>query len=1110
MTDASKPEFIDNRNNNTLEKALNNVLSENSECPLAAIRIATAYFNPGGFFKIADRLTNVTDVRLLLGSDLFGRTIDEKRKLGETETDFEKRRLNQGLKSMQNSLCSERDRLPFDRNSYSSMKKLVAALKSDNLEVRRYEKAFLHAKAYIFSSSNNDKYTTSLIAGSSNLTSAGLSKNLELNLGNYNASVGEKAVNWFDELWEEANEFDLSEIFEGAFQCLTPWEIFIRVLWQYYGSEFEEESHDKNLPLTSFQKHGVARALRLIRDLGGAIVADEVGLGKTFIAGEILEIYHKHRQRALIICPASLIDTTWKKFLSRFSLYAESISFEKLARKIQLNETSNYQGANDVLQRNLDEYQLIIVDEAHNYRNPNAPTRAGVLRTLLSGQRRDLLLMTATPVNNSLWDLYNLIQFFVRQDAEFASKGILSIRKRFEEAMSNDPTSLSPDLLYPIIDATTVKRTRQFIKKHYNNDNIEDAEGNPVPIKFPTPVAKTVKYKLDELLPKFIDHLEDALDPESDNRLAFARYNPNKYIINESDNEEIKRNRSMVGLLRSGMLKRFESSVSAFQKTTSKMIDHHQRFLEALEKGFVINTQFLQELSGDDDAVFEEMLQDNEDSKPCEDYRKVDLKNAVEKDLGKLQSLHSETENVKKELDPKLATLSNTLREIVLKSDKTSIDKEDARQKRKVLVFSYYKDTVDWIYEYITSIVDQDKVLNVYKNRITYVSGSDDNEQGDRNKSVEGFAPKSMEIPDGDDLFDLLIATDVIAEGVNLQQCQNIINFDMPWNPMRLVQRHGRIDRIGSKYKKVFLYTIFPADRLDRLLNLEQKIIGKLAMAAASIGVVPPIEGASEGKQVFTETRQEIEKLLREDSSIYERGATESAAQTGEEYRQTLRKALDENRDAVIDLPWKIGSGMMRGKYRGVFFCAVVGDTPFVRFVSADEDWKPNKREEPIKELGTCLRMIECEKETPLWMPDLIKDAVFDFWDSAQKDIFEEWEYRTDPRNIQPQLRPLNHKVAEFLRKHCGSDIDSELRKKALDILESPWPRREEIKLRNWFEEESHGESAKHASFIINNIINSGLRPTESPKPFPPINNDDIQLLCWMALTPDNEPLDKQ
>ena len=148
----------------------------------------------------------------------------------------------------------------------------------------------------------------------------------------------------------------------------------------------------------------------------------------------------------------------------------------------------------------------------------------------------------------------------------------------------------------------------------------------------------------------------------------------------------------------------------------------------------------------------------------------------------------------------------------------------------------------------------------------------------------------------------------------------------MPWNPMRLVQRHGRIDRIGSPHSRVFMRTIFPVDRLDRLLNLEQRILDKLAMAAASVGVAAPIEGAAHGRQVFTETRDEIEKLLAEDASLYERGGTVGAAQTGEEYRQTLRKALEQDRERIVRLPWKAGSGMVRGARRGVFFCAVVGE----------------------------------------------------------------------------------------------------------------------------------------------------------------------------------------
>ena len=186
------------------------------------------------------------------------------------------------------------------------------------MEVRRYEKTFLHAKAYIFTAYDLAYgKPDGIIAGSSNLTGAGLTRNLELNLGRYDRPTVERASRWFDDLWDEAEPYDLSEMFEAVLRPRTPWEIFIRVLWQLYGDEVDEDATaDQNLPLTSFQKHGVARALRLIRDTGGALVADEVGLGKTFVAGEVLQIYRERRQRALLVCPAALRDTTWRKFLN--------------------------------------------------------------------------------------------------------------------------------------------------------------------------------------------------------------------------------------------------------------------------------------------------------------------------------------------------------------------------------------------------------------------------------------------------------------------------------------------------------------------------------------------------------------------------------------------------------------------------------------------------------------------------------------------------------------------------------------------------------------------------------------------------------------------------
>jgi superfamily II DNA or RNA helicase len=182
-------------------------------------------------------------------------------------------------------------------------------------------------------------------------------------------------------LWKEADPVDLARVYEDNFAPYTPWEIFLRILFQLYGGEVAElEKDDKGLPLTSFQTHGVARALRLLRTCGGALVADEVGLDKTFIAGEIIRLYHSRQQRGLLVCPAQLRDTTWKKFIARgqFELAIEGVSYEELANDIQLRDVQRPHATKEHLQRPLDEYELIVIDEAHNYRNPDTPTRAAV------------------------------------------------------------------------------------------------------------------------------------------------------------------------------------------------------------------------------------------------------------------------------------------------------------------------------------------------------------------------------------------------------------------------------------------------------------------------------------------------------------------------------------------------------------------------------------------------------------------------------------------------------------------------------------------------------------------------------------------------------------
>ena len=307
------------------------------------------------------------------------------------------------------------------------------------------------------------------------------------------------------------------------------------------------------------------------------IVADEVGLGKTFVAGEILAHYQDRRQRALLVCPAALRDTSWKGFINDFQLYLEVVSFEELSRDKQLwDEARRPNAKGNHLGRNIDEYQLIIIDEAHNYRNPDSPTRADALRTLLYGKRKDVLMLTATPVNNSLWDLYNLTRFFIKQDSFLANKGIISIKDRFDLAMKTNPNSLSPDVLYPIVDATTVKRTRQFIKKHYPNDQVK-INGEMQTIVFPEPKAISVRYKLDALMPGLFDLIESYFDPEHPDCVKFARYKADTYlIVPDSDSERIAN--AVTGLLLSGLLKRFESSTGAFRVSIERLIEHHEHF----------------------------------------------------------------------------------------------------------------------------------------------------------------------------------------------------------------------------------------------------------------------------------------------------------------------------------------------------------------------------------------------------------------------------------------------------------------------------------------------------------------------------------------------------
>lgn len=1089
-TESVKPVFIDNRGGNTLARAIRTHLAGlrmQGQTP-EELCVASCYFNPQGLELIASEARHIPHIRLLLGADPEPEALLPRRTpYDPAEPEFTRRRVSQGLQQLERGLKRDRDLLPFDLEEDTAIRNLLEFLRSGRIEVRRYQGHFLHAKAFLFRGEDRG-----ILAGSANLTRAGLQTNLELVLGHHEDPLISRVEEWFDLLWQEAVPFDLAAIYAELLAEFPPYLIYLKVLWHLYHGELDEEEKELGrIPITTFQKHGVWRARKILAKYGGVMIADGVGLGKTFTAGEIIRDYRERRQRVLLVCPASLRDTTWERFLNDYQLLVECLSYEELANDTQLG------GDRPHLKNPLDDYALVVVDEAHNYRNPDTAKRAAILRRLLAGKRRDLLLLTATPVNNSLWDLYHLLRFFMKQDAWLSDRGVLSIRERFEQAMRADPFNLSPDLLYPIIDATTVKRTRRFIKKHYSSDMIRGADGRMTPIRFPKPAASSIGYDLDALLPGFFARLEQILMPADGHPLLrMTRYQPERYLLGGGEAGE---DTALVGLLRSALLKRFESSAEAFRLTLDRMIREHEAFLDALALGKVVRKELLQELSAaENESDVEELLETSEQAEGASAYDVPRLRADVLSDLALLNEMAAEAAKVQPEGDPKLAGLIETLAMIAREAADEAVDEDDERQKRKVLVFSHYEDTIDWIESHIVKAIARDLRLAAYHDRVASVSGEDIRSGVSREKALHGFAPISTGAlpPDVVDRFDLLLCTDVLAEGMNLQQCRNVVNYDLPWNPMRLVQRHGRVDRIGSMHPKVFLRTFFPDAQLDSLLNLEARVRRKLAQAAASVGVEDaPIERGATGEQSFAETREEIEKLHREDASIYEAGGTDGAAQTGEEYRQELRRALQKHGDAIGEIPWRAGSGMRKGQNAGHLFCATVAGRIYLRFV-------PRKLEaEIIGELGTCLRLLECTEDTPRVLSEEMAYEAYESWARARLNIFEAWTFETDPANLQPKIRKLNREVAAFLRANPPIDIELERLHRCLDAIESPWPRREENLLRLAWEREfpTSKDKARH---IVEEVERIGAEPFHAPEPLPPIEVEEIHLITWMAIDP--------
>lgn len=1087
------------------------------------LAIATAYFNPAGFALLADELERTGGVRLLLGAEPSP-AADRLRVRALAEAPRRRRRgpssdVTRALEGHRRSLEEDRNLLGFTREADAQARRLVAWLRNNvNVEVRRYEAEFLHGKAFIVETD-----ATGVIAGSSNFTYAGLAKNKELNLGQYQPGTVRQVIDWFDEHWNAAVSYDLAALYEARWSPHQPWDVFMRMLFELYSADLDEDSSPRSrLGLTAFQADGVWRARRILAQRKGVLIADEVGLGKTYVAGELIhEAVFDRRQKVLIIAPATLRDSTWKPFLREKNLRAETLSYEELVSDIEAA------GSRTARLQNLDEYAMVVVDEAHALRNDKTK-RADALRQVLAGPvPKYLVLLTATPVNNSLEDLYNLITYFAPNDAAFSDVGIPSLRTYFQRAISMNPEDLSPEHLFDVLDEIAVRRTRRFVKNHYVGDRVV-INGIEQEIRFPTCKVVRVDYDLDEVLPGVFDDLATALGAkvaeetladslavgvildEPGEVLTMARYVPSRFRLHGGTEQYEAQN---AGLLRSNLLKRFESSSYAFEQTVTKMITSHDRFLDALDSGLILTGDALREWAASSTEDVDEWLEslsetDTEGVAEAADYDVEALSEAVQADRDLLEVFRGRVRAVHASADPKITALVDELAAIAKDAAAEGIGEQDTRNKRKVLVFTYFADTASYLDRGLRNAIAADPRLASYRNRMATVYGPD---KANRSEIIIGFAPQTAGTGVEDDTYDLIVTTDVLAEGVNLQQARHIINYDLPWNPMRLVQRHGRIDRIGSPHNEIYMRAFFPDKDLDKILRLEERLQYKLKQAAASVGVGEVLPGIDAVERNIAETRERIEQIRREEAALFNDGG--NAALSGEEYRRRLTNAFRDGatKDRVLGLPWGGGTGFCRdGASPGFVFCARIGNhpKPWYRYVPLNDVLTlqtsgPDGEPVIVDDTLACLAHADPGTDTtPAVLSKEMYSAAFDAWAAAQQHILDRWMFQTDPANLAPQVPRVMREAAAFVREHGQflGDVQDTLAAR----LNAPYAIRVQREVRHAVVD-ANRTAADKVRALAEIADQYGLTPPSPPPLLPVITADDIHLVCWTAITPANQ-----
>ncbi len=686
------------------------------------------------------------------------------------------------------------------------------------------------------------------------------------------AAEGSILASWFTALWNglPATGDDAKGILERLNDLVehkAPAAIYYLTLYHLFkdlGEALDEERIVKSATgirntvvwrkLFKFQRDGVIGALDKLDRLGGCIIADSVGLGKTFEALAIIKYYELRNDRVLVLVPKRLRDnwTMYKANDQRNFLAGDRFHYDVL-NHTDLSRDAGKSGDIDLAHINWGNYDLVVIDESHNFRNKAThrehETRYDLLmrRIIKEGVKTRVLMLTATPVNNRLADLKNQIAFVTEGvDTALLEHGISSVEAtvrqaqlQFNKWMAMEEADRKParllDMLgfdyFKLLDLLTIARSRKHIEKYYGTAETGRFPDRLKPINFKPDVDRIGEFPAIRTINNEI------------RRLKLAAYAPLRYVLphkqaaydakystkirgGESCFRQVDREESLVHLLRVNVLKRMESAVSSFASTLARQLADVQGTLGKIEA----HEASVDEIDIADvdveDTAFESLLVGRKVKVLLHDVDLIRWKQDLTEDRNRLATLLSAARQVGAARDAKLAQL----REVIAQKARNPINGEN----RKILVFTAFADTAEYLYGELAPWALHEHGLHTAS-----VTGTGRNHttlpglQKDFGSIISAFSPRSTERPAemaGEGEVDLLIATDCISEGQNLQDCDYLVNYDIHWNPVRIIQRFGRIDRIGSPNARIQLVNFWPNLELEEYINLEQRVSGRMVL----------------------------------------------------------------------------------------------------------------------------------------------------------------------------------------------------------------------------------------------------------------------------------------